>query len=268
MPPTSPPPFPPHSRPHDLLADDSPSGHATSSAPPSHTTGPGAASSSSTLDRIAGPRPSVAPDDIEMGAISGHRRRRSSILNPIVAPTRTRARSLSQAIPLQDEAKIVEEGLLPGESGESAGSRGTTDYSEGSASDDDLHDDEETGLTRRERDRRRRAKARNTLLDQRIAPEKMTAEEKDEADQNVVRTLLINAGLIGLWYIFSLSISLVSLTHAAPPPLYFPAAGKQLGAMPMGPDVADAFHASSTISGCSTTTGSTLDSPYSPPRHT
>lgn len=257
MPPTSPPPFPPHSDLDDLLAgEEAPSGHATSSA---HTTGPGAASSS-TLDRIAA---SAAPDDIEMGAISGHRRRRSSILNPIVAPTRTRARSLSQAIPLQDEGKIVEEGF-GGSGGDSGGSRSTPDYTEGSASDDDLHDDEETGLTTKERDRRRRAKRRNTLLDQRIAPEKISAEEKNEADQNVVRTLLINAGLIALWYTFSLSISLVSLGTCSG---RFPQQGKRPG-QPTSPDMTLLTIPSSTTSGCSTTTASTSDSPYSRLRHT
>lgn len=210
---TSPAPFPPHTTPDDLLADEAPNAHAPSSAPAPQLTGPGAALSP-TPDRP----PAAQDDDIEMGHISaGHRRRRSSILNPIVAPTRTRARSLSQAIPLQDEAKILEEGNRSPASGDaSGGSRGTTDYSEGSVSDEDLHDDEETGLTRAERERRRRAKSRNTLLDQRIAPEKMTVDEKDEADQTVVKTLLVNVGLIGLWYIFSLSISLVSPAHRSP----------------------------------------------------
>lgn len=152
-----------------------------------------------------------------MGTIrAGHRRRRSSILNPIVAPTRARARSLSQAIPLQDEVKEVEEGdAAAGAAGTEGGgsggatSSGTTDYSEWSGDDDDLRDDEETGLTRKERDRRRQAKRRNTLLDQRIAPEKMSMDEKG-SEETVGRAVLINAGLIALWYIFSLSISLVS----------------------------------------------------------
>lgn len=76
-------------------------------------------------------------------------------------------------------------------------------------SDEDLHDDEETGLTAKERKRKQRKKRRNTLLDQRIARDNVTAEEKKQADQNVVRNLAVNGTLIGLWYLFSLAISLV-----------------------------------------------------------
>ncbi|MBE3041632.1 hypothetical protein IMZ48_03440 [Candidatus Bathyarchaeota archaeon] len=233
MPRTSPPPFPSHPILDDLLAPEPPapypSQHATTSpTPSSHTTGPGPAPS--TLDRTPGLRPPAAQDDIEMGHISaGHRRRRSSILNPIVAPTRTSTRSLSQAIPLQDDPKITEEGAgAPGPHHQesSGGSRATTDYSEGSVSDEDLHDDEETGLTKRERERRQRTKARNTLLDQRIAPEKMNAEDKDEADQTIIKTVLVNVGLIACWYVFSLSISLVSKKKSRTPRAPLPAAGK------------------------------------------
>lgn len=255
MPSTSPPPFPPQPRLDDLLRDDDddpPSGHATSSTHAhAHSYDPGAAP-----DR-------TAPDDIEMGTIpAGHRRRRSSILNPIVAPTRARARSLSQAIPLQDEVKIVEEGDAAGTEGEGSGgatSSGTTDFSEGSGDDEDLRDDEETGLTRKERDRRRRAKRRNTLLDQRIAPEKMSMDEKGEPDETFVRTMLINAGLIALWYIFSLSISLVSTTPLFPCP--------NTALLRTTTLVANQRMLSIT-NGCSITTASTLDFRYLRPRHT
>lgn len=77
-------------------------------------------------------------------------------------------------------------------------------------SDDGLQDDEETGLTGKDKSKRKRRRRRNTLLDQRIAADvQITAEEKREADQNVVKRGLINGLLIGLWYLFSLSISLV-----------------------------------------------------------
>jgi solute carrier family 35 protein C2 len=83
-------------------------------------------------------------------------------------------------------------------------------------SDDGLQDDEETGLTKKDKSKRKRRRRRNTLLDQRIAADvQITAEEKREADQNVVKRSLINGLLIGLWYLFSLSISLVgSPQHA------------------------------------------------------
>jgi solute carrier family 35 protein C2 len=77
--------------------------------------------------------------------------------------------------------------------------------------DEGLQDDEETGLTGNDKERRRGRRRRNTLLDQRIASEvKITPEEKKEADQHVVKKILINGLLIGLWYVFSLSISIVS----------------------------------------------------------
>jgi len=103
---------------------------------------------------------------------------------------------------LQDEPKIFEEG-------KDGDSIGLGEFSDGSVSEEDLHDDEETGLTKKERDRRKWRKRRNTLLDQRVAPEKISEEEKKEADQSVVRSSLINVALIALWYTCSLSISLV-----------------------------------------------------------
>lgn len=77
-------------------------------------------------------------------------------------------------------------------------------------SEEDLHDDEETGLTKKDKRRKQAKRRRNTRLDQRIARDRITDEERKEADQNVFKKLVINAILIGLWYLFSLSISLVS----------------------------------------------------------
>lgn len=82
----------------------------------------------------------------------------------------------------------------------------------GSLSDEDLHDDEETGLTKQDRKRKRAKRKRNTRLDNRIAREHISEEERKEADQNVTRKITINLVLIGLWYLFSLSISLVSFS--------------------------------------------------------
>jgi solute carrier family 35 protein C2 len=78
-------------------------------------------------------------------------------------------------------------------------------------SDEDLHDDEEAGLTGGDRRRKQHKRRRNTQLDQRVAPDMVTEDERKEADRNVVKDLLINGVLIALWYTFSLSISLVSL---------------------------------------------------------
>lgn len=85
------------------------------------------------------------------------------------------------------------------------------DWSQASFSDEDLHDDEEAGLTAQDRTRKQKQKRKLTRIDQRIAREKnLSIDEKKAADKSVMRRLMINGGLILLWYIFSLSISLVS----------------------------------------------------------
>ena len=86
------------------------------------------------------------------------------------------------------------------------------------ASDDDLDDDEETGLTHAERTRRTRRKEHNTNLDERIADagggggssikSSGAAEEtKKLISATMVKDLTVNALLITLWYSFSISIS-------------------------------------------------------------
>jgi hypothetical protein len=74
--------------------------------------------------------------------------------------------------------------------------------------------DEETGLTAEERQRHFEQKRQNENLDTRIAGNGSSAQS-DSADKMVIRNLLINGALIGLWYIFSLSISIVC---TIPPP--------------------------------------------------
>lgn len=75
---------------------------------------------------------------------------------------------------------------------------------------DDDQDDEEMGLTAKERSHRRlKRKKQRRHLDARIAGVKASKQES-LADKNVVKRLLINASLISLWYLFSLSISIVS----------------------------------------------------------
>lgn len=155
--------------------------------------------------------------EIEMDPLTpaGHRRRRSSLMNPVGGssgsgrPSRPRSQPRSQAVGLED-SKIVEEGSTD------AKTVRPNDHSDGSLSDEDLHEDEETGLTNKDKRRKDKKKRRNTRLDQRIVRESITAEEKREADQNVVKKSLVNLTLIGLWYLFSLSISIVSRTPGAP----------------------------------------------------
>jgi hypothetical protein len=64
-------------------------------------------------------------------------------------------------------------------------------------------DDEETGLTSKERSERRRRKKRRTQLDARIAEDidvKVTKEESKMADMSVLKSILVNISLIGSWY--------------------------------------------------------------------
>lgn len=82
------------------------------------------------------------------------------------------------------------------------------------SSDDDLHDDEETGLTAKQRRQRHRRRRQRRQLDARIAGVKASRQDGavvNMADRDVVKRLLVNAVLIGLWYFFSLSISIVSI---------------------------------------------------------
>lgn len=95
------------------------------------------------------------------------------------------------------------------------------------SSDDDIHDDEETGLTAKQRRQRRRRRKQRRQLDARIAGVKASRQDGHghhhdhhglgRADRNVAQRLLVNAILIGLWYFFSLAISLVSINTSCLP---------------------------------------------------
>ncbi|KAB5536353.1 solute carrier family 35 member C2 [Coniochaeta sp. 2T2.1] len=144
--------------------------------------------------------------EIEMDPLTpaGHRRRRSSLMNPINGASPGRTQSRSRVDGGLEDSRIIEEGSIPG-----AGAQPRAhDRSDDGLSDEDLHDDEETGLTGKDKRRKRKKKRRNTLLDQRIVRGSITAEEKREADQNVFKKSMVNLMLIGLWYTFSLSISI------------------------------------------------------------
>lgn len=147
---------------------------------------------------------------------SSHRRRRSSLINDsaVYAHAGAGAPGSSNGWPRQSQnitprIKISEErfdGIVPTDADASDVSSGL--------SDGHLQDDEETGLTKQQRNRRKGKRKGHVQLDQRIARERIiSADEKKEADQNVVRRLAINGILIALWYLFSLSISLVSVEN-------------------------------------------------------
>jgi solute carrier family 35 protein C2 len=154
----------------------------------------------------------IHPPDIDMDPQpSGHRRRRSSLMNPPVVKSENKKNRRTSRSPVKKS--IQEEPQLRGGGTDDELSTSEDVELEDLSEEDGLQDDEETGLTGKDKGKRKRKRRRNTLMDQRIAGEvKITAEEKKEADQNVLKKGLINALLIGLWYIFSLSISIVSST--------------------------------------------------------
>ncbi|KAL4945671.1 hypothetical protein BDV06DRAFT_184230 [Aspergillus oleicola] len=88
------------------------------------------------------------------------------------------------------------------------------------SSDDDYPDDEETGLTANQRRQRRRRRKQRRQLDARIAGVKASRDDPfniSSSDRTVISRLLVNVGLILLWYFFSLAISIVSFSSVALP---------------------------------------------------
>ncbi|KAI9892089.1 MAG: Triose-phosphate Transporter [Vezdaea aestivalis] len=153
--------------------------------------------------------PSVDPTD--SNGTNGHRRRRSSIMNT----TSQHQRHASRSTPLLGGKSPIEEeysrspGLEEGGSENDAVSTSDDVEMDELSDDSEILDDEETGLTEIERKQRQRRKRRKMRLDGRVAKEvKTTSQERREADQNVIRNSIVNVVLIGLWYLFSLSISI------------------------------------------------------------
>lgn len=203
--------------------------------------------------------------EIEMDALTpaSHRRRTSGSLSSQGRRRSSRRSSQSRrtrgttgpTMTLAD-GKISEEGssVLGGTSW----SRQQQHRDQDSFSDEDLHDDEETGLTGKDKRRKRAKKKRHTRLDQRIVREGLTAEDKRVADQNVFRKAVINVVLILLWYLFSLSISIVSS---------FPPAKHSTSLQRWDRHADLGFHCSTT-NGCSPRTSSTSRFLCSQPRYT
>lgn len=145
--------------------------------------------------------------------ITGHHRRRSSVLT---------AAGSSQLHPVLNDTHVDREGRLSpkndGPQGEEQQPLAKQDIdssdlssiaeSDEDDSDDGVNDDEETGLTAKQRiQRRRRRKRQRRRLDAKIAGVKGKTTNVT-ADKSVFMALAINASLIGLWYLFSLSISI------------------------------------------------------------
>lgn len=146
---------------------------------------------------------------------SRHRRRKSSLMKDVDTGAKTSSRpSPKGRSPIDTDSIAEEPKRRPGNDELNSSDEGEDEeYSE----EEGLQDDEETGLTGKDKSRRRRKRRRNTLLDERIARDvKITAEEKKEADQNVLKSSLINGLLILSWYTFSLSISIVGPLRSLP----------------------------------------------------
>ena len=72
-------------------------------------------------------------------------------------------------------------------------------------------DDEEAGLDPEGKRQKRKRRARETSLDRRVAGDTLSLQdERKLADLAVLKRSAVNAVLIALWYIFSISISVVS----------------------------------------------------------
>lgn len=129
--------------------------------------------------------------------VTSHARRRSSSLVGAAAPNRVDKKKHRAD---RSDHILEEDHASDSDGSDTSGKTESDDLELDDMSGDGLEDDEETGLTGRDRRRRRRRKRRNTLLDQRIVPEvKLTKEEAKLADKNMIRSMLINAVLIGLW---------------------------------------------------------------------
>ncbi|KAB2572434.1 putative transporter [Lasiodiplodia theobromae] len=142
------------------------------------------------------------------GSSSNHSRRRSTSLigtqalgigrSNSLRSQRGHRRAVSEHIP---EAAEDKRELDPDRDSSSPSGYEDTD-------DDDITD-EEAALTGKDRRRRRKRKRRNTQLDNRIASEVTISEEEEKvATAALLKSSLINVCLIGLWYLFSISISI------------------------------------------------------------
>lgn len=83
-------------------------------------------------------------------------------------------------------------------------------------SEEGLTDDEETGLTKKDKQHRKRRRRKIAGLDARLVGNSQSSgTEQKLADRNVLKAMLINVLLIASWYTFSLSISIVSVLSLA-----------------------------------------------------
>lgn len=166
-----------------------------------------------------------SPGIMDEQPATNHARRRSSSLAGASVPPPHQSKKKHRR---RRSDNIIEEGedrSSDSDHSDSSAQTDSTDFELDDMSNDGLEDDEETGLTGRDRRRRRRRKRRNTLLDQRVVSDvKFTKEEEKAANQTLFQSLAINAILIGLWCVSPLCCVLSALctpphacTDTAPP---------------------------------------------------
>ncbi len=153
------------------------------------------------------------------GSADGHRRRRALLADEDENEEWKRRRK-SRSHRRRRSPGRTHQGLEAKHSPYSSNEEPSSDFSSPStgedvemqhiSSDDGLTDDEEAGLAKKD-NRNRKRRTKNTLLDQRIIGEgKVPKLDTNSADKSVIHASLINALLIASWYLFSLSISIVS----------------------------------------------------------
>lgn len=171
----------------------------------------------------AGVASHVHPPTPDMdGSVDGHRRRRGLLAGEDENDGADgKARGQHHSRRLRNGSRSGNPGAESDQAAYSSDEEFVSDFSSRSTSDDvelyhiasedGLANDEETGLTRKDKSNRKRRKKKNALLDQRIiGTGKNLQQDGNSADKNVLRASLINALLIASWYLFSLSISIVS----------------------------------------------------------
>lgn len=133
---------------------------------------------------------------MESSASSRNRRQNSKDPNPKTAAQQSEVRKVRGDS--QHERRWSEDD----EPWDDNGFKSDSDRGRHSEASDDGQDDEETGLTGQGKNKQRRQRKHNRRLDHRIVGEdEITKDEKKEADQSVLKNMLINAFFILLWYV-------------------------------------------------------------------
>lgn len=154
------------------------------------------------------------------GAADGYRRRRAQLMDGLENGSARRKRNNKKHIHRHRNASRVrddEDKQLVYSSNEEhssdVSSRTTSDDFELDhlTADDPFSDDEETGMTKKDKRHRKRRRRKAARMDERFAGNiKASKPNKNSAYREIYKAWLINALLVASWYAFSLSISIVS----------------------------------------------------------